>query len=134
MASSNFTVKVEGLPEFQALVMGSMTEIETELALGMKNIANVVAARVRAKYSPYSAPGAAGVKAKLSGGQVWTGKAVVAQTLAKSRTMSMRRTNFGPLMMKKAFLPALDATQEYARMEAEALLARLETRWELEGI
>lgn len=125
--TGEFTVRVEGLPRYMKLVAESEADVEDWLRVGLLALGEKVAKDVRARYAPYSEPGAAGVKAKVRK----TGTVVVAQTMRKSRNMNLRRGNFGGLMMRKAFLPAADAAEKEVEAGAEVLFADLERKWDL---
>lgn len=87
----------------------------------------MVAKDVRRPYSEFSVKGAEGVKAKVTR----PGNAVVAQTLRKTRRVDKRRPNFGPMIYKKAFLPAINDNQEKIELAVDGLLERIATRhWE----
>jgi hypothetical protein len=119
------TVRVEGLSKLSRAIADSEDDIEMFLRSGLLEIGEHVAVDVRAEYGRFSAKGAAGVKAKV----LKRGNVLVAQTLSKSRVQSRRRRNFGGLMMKDAFLPAVAANEEYALAAGESLLRELEARW-----
>jgi len=124
---ADVTVRVAGAPQLLRLIAESDAETAAWLRGELVSIAEKVAVDVRGRYAPYSQPGAAGVKPKLTG----PGRLLVVQTLRKSRGLR-RRKNFGPLMMDRAFLPALDDNRELVDAEAAALLERLRIKWKEE--
>ena len=135
---ANSVVEVEGLKQFIDLLTESDMELTSEFAVAMLEIAKKVQSAIRRKYSAYSIPGAGGMQAKLSGGQVWTGKAYVVQTMRKtsgpmsrSEPITAQGKSFGGLMMSKALLPGLHESEDVAATETEAVLRRLESMWEL---
>lgn len=119
------TVRVEGLTQLMDIVSQSEADLDVFMRDGLLAIADRVSVDVRSRYQPYSEIGAAGVKAKVS----TKGAALVVQTLRRGRNMNLRRPNFGPLMMRKAFLPALKHGEAAAAAEFEALRLSLEERW-----
>lgn len=119
------SIRVEGLRKLSRTIADSNEEIDHWLKDGLLEIGERVAVDVRSAYSVYSVPGADGVKAK-----VWrTGTTLVAQTMRRGRDMNRRRPNFGGLMMRKAFLPALDKNKDDAERAAERLLDEIAVRW-----
>ena len=78
-------------------------------------IGRKVAIDVSDRYIDYSPDGAAHVQEKVFAG---TGLWVV-QTLRKSRNVMRRRPTFGPLMMRKAFLPAAADNQAGVLLAAD---------------
>lgn len=123
-------VEIQGLRQTLRAFSESQTELDVFLREGLLAISERVAADVRVAYAPFSAKGAHGVKAKV----LRSGNAIVAQSLAKSRTMSRRRRNFGGLMMKDAFLPALERNVPYVERETLSLLDRLERNFDTAGV
>lgn len=123
-------VRVTGIKRLLRLLDESDAETAAWLREGLVEIGQKVADDVQGRYSPYSERGAAGVKSKLTR----PGRLVVAQTMRKSRNMSLRRRNFGGLMMKRSFLPALDDNQDYVNAEALSLVERLRMKWKEEGL
>lgn len=94
--------RIEGLTELLEAerTVGAKTEgILTEHLL---QVGGVIAEDARTRYQPFSSRGGAGVQAKVFTSGLW-----VLQTLRKSRDPRRQRPNFGPLMMRRAFLPAL---------------------------
>lgn len=129
MARGTFgsTVRVEGLGKLSRLVREANDEIDHWLREGLLGIGEKVAVDVRRSYAEYSVVGADAIKSKIAK----SGAVFVAQTLRRGRDMNRRRANFGGLMMRKAFLPALDRNQAAAEASAEALLLDLERKWDL---
>lgn len=123
MAAS--TIKVEGMRNLLRTLERSEADASLFLRAGLQEIAEGVALGVRMRYRPYSGMGADGVRAKVTR----PGNAVVVQTLRKSRNPMRHRGNFGGLMMRKAFLPALDAGQAGAQAKLDELLVKLEEDW-----
>lgn len=80
-------------------VVGAKTEgILTE---HLRTLGKDVAESARSRYLSYSVDGAYGVQPKVFTSGLW-----VVQTKKKSRDVQKQRPTFGPLMMRKAFLPA----------------------------
>ncbi len=124
MALQSGTVKVTGLRQLERAIVESNVELNLFLREGLLALAEPVARDIRSRYAPYSQQGAAGVKAKVTK----PGNALVAQTLRKSRSPLRRRRNFGGLMMRTAFLPALDAHKHEIEAGFEALLTDIAAR------
>jgi hypothetical protein len=87
-------------------------------------VGDQVADDVRHRYIDYSAAGANGVEAKVFTSGLW-----VVQTIRKSRSPLRRRPNFGPLMMRKAFLPAAHDNEAAATAAATAAVAEVTAYW-----
>lgn len=78
-----------------------------------------VAATTREKYLTVNSSGpdvhgSSGIRAEASGRG-----AFVVQTIRKSEFPEMRRPNYGPRMMRKAFLPAAYQNRAYTLMQAQ---------------
>lgn len=122
----NVEARIVGLAEllekertFGARTQGILTE--RLLALG-----GTVASDVSGRYIDYSPAGAHGVKAKVFTSGLW-----VVQTIRKSRNPLRQRPNFGPLMMRKAFLPAVRDNEGNVLEAATAAVEEARTRyWE----
>jgi hypothetical protein len=111
---------IEGLTQLLEAerTVGAKTEgVLTEhlLAIGAD-----IAEDARTRYRPYSSAGGAGVQAKVFTSGLW-----VLQTLKKSNDERRRRPNFGPLMMRHAFLPALRDNQSRAASAARAAVEQV---------
>lgn len=88
-----------------------------------------VAVDVRHEYLSYSVEGAYGVVAKVFTSGLW-----VVQTLEKSRDVSKQRPNFGPLMMREAFIPAVDENEPRITLAADLAVAEATALyWEERG-
>lgn len=107
------TVHVAGLPALLAKERTFGAHTDGILTDHLLEVGRKVAIDVSERYIDYSPDGAAHVQEKVFAS---TGLWVV-QTLRKSANVMRRRPNFGPLMMRKAFLPAA------ADNEAGVLLA-----------
>jgi hypothetical protein len=127
MASATFNAsfRVEGLRSVSRAVRESDDATNEWLRDGLQKIGERVAVDVRNSYSVYSAVGAGGVKSKVTK----PGNVVVAQTLRRGRDMNRRRANFGGLMMRKAFLPALDKHEADVAVSVGKLFSDLERIW-----
>lgn len=96
------SLRLNGLQEllekertFGAKTEGFLTDRLLELGKDVQRSA-------QAYYEPYTQRGADAIQEKVfATSGLW-----VVQTLRKSRDLSKRRPNFGPLMMRKSFLPA----------------------------
>ena len=119
------TIRVEGLRQLSRTVRESDDAMNEWLRAGLEKVGERVAVDVRHSYSVYSAVGAEGVKTKVTK----PGNVIVAQTLRRGRDMNRRRPNFGGLMMRKAFLPALDKHEADVAESVEKLFAELERIW-----
>lgn len=128
MAST--AVRVKGARQLLRLLDESDAELAAWMRDGLVALGEKVAVDVRDRYAPYSQPGSAGVKSKLTR----PGRLLVAQSMRKSRNMARRRSNFGPLMMKRSFLPAVDDNRDLIDAEALALVERLRVKWKEEGL
>ena len=122
------SVKVTGLRELARAIAQAEAEVQTFMTAGLMEIGDKVATDVRSVYSGYSQPGAAGVQTKVRK----SGNVLVAQTLRKSRGLR-RRPNFGPLMMRVAFLPARDKNEATTQAAAEGLIVRIREEWDRSG-
>lgn len=92
--------------------IGAKTEgILTDHLIG---VGRYVAQDVRDRYQGYSAKGADGVQEK-----VFVSGLYVVQTLRKSSNMLRRRSNFGPMIYKKAFLPAARENQDRVALASQ---------------
>lgn len=120
------TFRVEGLRNVTRAAAESGGEIDDWLRDGLRDVGEKVAVDVRGAYRPYSGVGADGVKTKVTR----PGNVVVAQTLRRGRDMRRRRSNFGGLMMRKAFLPALAKNEATVAESVERLFADLERIWD----
>lgn len=129
MAGGSY-VEIKGLKKLQRLLRESDAELALWLREGLLDIADHVAVDVRMKYSEYSEVGAQGVRPKV----MRSGRVLVAQSLRKSRSMTSRRKDFGPLMMRKAFLPAVKDNRAYVNESALALVEELRVKWKEEGL
>lgn len=112
------TFRIKGLLELLEAERTVGAKVEGELATALQGVGEIVARETRQKYQPYSTVGADGVQTK-----VFVSGVYVVQTLRKSRNVLRRRSNFGPLMMRKAFLPALRNNENRV---AEATAAAVE--------
>lgn len=119
------SIVVEGLRDVTRAVERSDGELDDWLRGGLNDIAEAVAVDVRSAYSVYSGIGAEHVKAKVTR----PGNAIVAQTLRRGRDLNRRRPNFGGLMMRKAFLPALHANEATVEASWLRLSSDLEQVW-----
>lgn len=118
-------IKVEGLRELSRAIAEVDKELDAFMRDGLFEIGEKVAKDVRAVYGQYSAPGAAGVQTKVRK----AGNVLVAQTLRKSRDVR-RRANFGPLMMGRAFLPAVDRNEPAAQAAVDDLFETIRREWD----
>lgn len=119
------SVKVVGLRELTRSIAAAEAEVQTFMTAGLLDIAEHVAKDIRSVYSGYSEPGAAGVVAKVTK----AGNARAVQTLRKSRGLK-RRPNFGPLMMKHAFLPARDKNEATTQRAVDELFVTIRREWD----
>lgn len=130
MASFGSTVRVEGLPKLSRLIREADDDLDLFMREGLYEIGEMVARDVRDKYRPYSGVGADAVETKIRK----AGYVIVAQTLRRGRDMNRRRSNFGGLMMRKAFLPSLGANEEKAAEAANLLLDRVAAKFNTEAV
>lgn len=120
------TTRLQGLTEllraektFGARTQGFLTE-------ELHKVGELVAADARSRYAPYSTVGGHGVQTKVFTSGLW-----VVQTIKKSRDPRRQRPNFGPLMMRKAFLPAARDNESAAVTAATVAVDRARARyWE----
>ncbi len=117
--------KVVGLRELTRTIAEAEGELQTFMTAGLLEIGENVAKDVRAVYGGYSEPGAAGVQTKIRK----AGNVLVAQTLRKSRGLR-RRPNFGPLMMRVAFLPALAKNEPTTQRAVDELFVTIRREWD----
>lgn len=102
-----FDLRIVGLTELLEKERTVGAKTEGLLTEKLRQVGETVAVGTRTLYGPYSSRGAAGVTTKVLVSGVW-----VVQTIRKSRNTLRRRPNFGPLMMRKAFLPAAYDNQQ----------------------
>lgn len=121
--------------DVEARIVGLTALLEKERTVGAKTegllterleaVGDVVRDDTRHRYIDYSERGAAGVQTKVFTSGLW-----VVQTIRKSRNILMRRPNFGPLMMRKAFLPAVREHEDTVLAAAEAAVQEAKAYWE----
>lgn len=105
----------------------SSVELGAFMRGGLLELAEMVKKDITPVYQGYSPVGAASIVAKVTR----PGTAVVAQTMRKSRTIPRRRRKFGDLMMRTAFMPALEKNRERINAGVDVLIDRIATRhWE----
>jgi len=120
------TFRITGLAELLAAERTVGDKVEGELAGALQAVGEIVARDTRARYQPFSPAGAAGVQTKAFVSGVY-----VVQTIRKSQNILRRRRNFGPLMMRKAFLPALRQNENRVAEAAGAAIEQARIRyWE----
>lgn len=113
----------------QANIQGLTKLLEAERTVGAKTegflttellgVGRDVARETSRRYQPYSAAGAAGIQTKVFTSGLW-----VLQTIKKSRNPARRRPNFGPLMYRKAFYPAVKQNESKTLIAAERAVER----------
>ena len=118
----------------EARIVGLTALLEKERTVGAKTqglltsrleaVGDVVRDDTRHRYVDYSARGAEGVQTKVLTSGLW-----VVQTIRKSRNILMRRPNFGPLMMRKAFLPAAREHEDTVLTAASAAVKEATAYW-----
>lgn len=123
--ASSVTYRVEGLRGITRAVAQSDEELDEWLREGLRNVGEQVAVDVRQSYAVYSVVGSEGVRSKVTK----PGNVLVAQTLRRGRDMNRRRANFGGLMMRKAFLPALQKNEAKVEESVKDLFHDLERVW-----
>lgn len=120
------TFRIEGLTDLLRAEATVGAKTEGLLTDALRGVGEMVARDTRQRYQPFSPTGAAGVETK-----VFVSGVYVVQTLHKSRNLMRRRPNFGPLMMRKAFLPALRDNETRVVEAAEAAVETARLRyWE----
>jgi hypothetical protein len=115
------TVRLDGLQAMLAKEKTVGAKTAGLLTEQLLKVGDLVAADVRERYQPYSAPGAAGVQEKVFTSGLW-----VVQTIRRTRSIPRRRDSFGSLMMRKAFGPA--AIDNESRVLAAGEIAVNEAR------
>lgn len=109
------TLRVAGLPALLAKERTFGAHTEGILTDHLLDLGRDVAIDVSDRYMDYSPEGAQYVQEKVFAG---TGLWVV-QTLRRARNPLRRRPNFGPLMMRKAFLPAAADNEDQILLAGE---------------
>lgn len=90
----------------------------------LRTLGDDIAEDVATRYIDYSVAGAQGVQAKVFTSGLW-----VVQTIRKSRAVLRRRPDFGPLMMRKAFLPAAHDNEAKALLAASLAVEEAAAYW-----
>jgi hypothetical protein len=96
------TYRMAGLTQLLELERTFGAKTQGILTEHLHHLGEQVMEDVRDRYAPYSIEGAYGVVEKVFVSGLW-----VVQTLPKSRDKNRQRPNFGPLMWRKAFVPAV---------------------------
>ena len=119
----------------EARIVGLTQLLEKERTVGAKTqglltsrleaVGDVVKDDTSRRYIEYSTRGAEGVQRKVLTSGLW-----VVQTIRKSRDITKRRPNFGPLMMRKAFLPAARDHEETVAAAADLAVREARAYWE----
>lgn len=117
---------LEGVTELLEAERTFGARTEGFLTTELHKVGQVIASDARARYAPYSVEGGQGVQEKVFTSGLW-----VVQTRKKSRDPRKQRPNFGPLMMRKAFLPAARDNESRAVAAAAAAVEAARLRyWE----
>ena len=117
---------LEGLTQLLELERTFGAKTEGFLTTELHKVGQLIATDARGRYMPYSVEGAQGVQEKVFTSGLW-----VLQTKKKSRDPRKQRPNFGPLMMRNAFLPAARANESGAVTAAERAVEAARLRyWE----
>lgn len=120
------TFRIQGLTELLRKEQTVGAKVEGELATALQGAGGIVARDAAHRYQPFSVRGGAGIQTK-----VFVSGVYVVQTIRKARDVTKRRPNFGPLMMRKAFLPALRDNETKVIAAAEAAVEQARARyWE----
>jgi hypothetical protein len=117
MRSGAVTVQISGLEGLaaaaQAMSNGSWALLEKHMLTAGERVAEGSRSRyLTANRSP-DIRGSEGIRAEAS-----AGGAFVVQTIRKSDFPELRRPNYGPRMMRKAYLPAAWQSRGYTLMQA----------------
>jgi hypothetical protein len=116
--SVDTTYRIGGLVELLAAerTMGSKTE--GRLTDHLIRLGADISEDVRGLYGPISIEGAYGIEEKVFTSGLW-----VVQTIRKSSVIRRQRPNFGPMMFRKAFVPAAQKNEEKIVLVAELAVA-----------
>lgn len=108
------TYRIIGLEALLEVERTFGSKTEGILTQRLMELGEDVAEDIRTVYREYSPEGAEGVMPKVFVSGLW-----VVQTLAKSRRKSRQRPNFGPMMYREAFMPAVDKNENKIIMYAD---------------
>ena len=114
------TYRIGGLTQLLAAEKTVGAKTQGVLTDHLLKIGDMVKLEVRELYGPYSIKGGQGVQEKVFTSGLW-----VVQTIVKSRDPAMRRPNFGPLMFRKAFAPAVQHKEEAIVLAADLAVAEV---------
>lgn len=116
--------RIDGLTELleKERTVGARTE--GALTEHLYTVGEQVAADTRGRYLDYSVDGAHTIQAKVFVSGLW-----VVQTRRKSRNILRRRPDFGPLMMRKAFLPAARNNEDRILLAASLAVEEVKTAY-----
>jgi hypothetical protein len=126
----DITYRIAGLDQLLAAENTVGAKTEGILTDHLLRLGEDVAQDVRHEYLDYSVEGAYGVVAKVFTSGLW-----VVQTLEKSRDPSKQRPNFGPLMMREAFVPAVEENEPRIVVAADMAIAEATALyWDEKGV
>jgi len=126
----DITYRIAGLDQLLAAENTVGAKTEGILTDHLLRLGEDVAKDVRHEYLDYSVEGAYGVVAKVFTSGLW-----VVQTLEKSRDPSKQRPNFGPLMMREAFVPAVEENEPRIVVAADMAIAEATALyWDEKGV
>lgn len=117
-------MKITGLESLLAKEHTFGSQVQGTLTDHLLNVGQTVADDTEARYLDYSVEGAYGVRARVFTSGLW-----VVQTLRRARSPLRQRPNFGPLMMRKAFLPAARANEPRILLAAELAVEEAKARY-----
>jgi len=112
------TYRVVGLDQLLSAEQTVGAKTQGILTDHLLRLGEDVARDIRGEYLNYSVEGAYGIVAKVFTSGLW-----VVQTLPKSRYVQKQRPNFGPLMMREAFIPAVDENESRIVVAADLAVA-----------
>lgn len=117
MRGGAVTVQVSGLEGLTAAAMamsnGSWALLEKHLLAAGQRVAEGAQSRYLTANAQPDIKGSTGIRAEASGRG-----AFVVQTIRKSPFPELRRPNYGPRMMRKAFLPSAWENRSYTLTQA----------------
>lgn len=122
-------IRIEGLSELYAAARATDVALTVDMKDGLLEVASIVSTETQNLMSgsdiDFGGVTIGGVKARVaSDGSAWA-----QQQARKSRDLSARRPNFGPLQMTQAFLPAVDNKQSEIEETADRVVQEIVTKY-----
>ena len=111
-------VRIKGLRQLHSALKRYEADLKRELENELRDAGQIVAEQARDRFGSVDARSAAGFRPRLRG----FGRVVVEQRLRRTTGM---RGDYGSLQMRRALLPAVEASQDRIMEHVEGMLDRL---------